>query len=466
VALTRRQLLTHTAIGAGALAVGNVGSLLAASPASAAGSVGDPVPDPAGVLDLPARFAYRIVSRAGDPLPGGGATPGRHDGTAAFVGPNGGLRLVQNHEIGSSDPNPTLAVPELTYDPKAKGGTTTLTLDRSRTRVDEYVSLAGTWSNCAGGLTPWGTWLTCEETEQRAGASADKDHGFVFEVDPADPAHNTNPTPLTALGRFAHEAVCVDPQRGDLYLTEDASGPNGLVYRFQPTDRHRSYGALRNGGTLTAMSCRQGTSHVNDLSVFTAPGTTLQVDWVAVPDPQAATLSIRKQLADAQVTRSRKLEGVWWGDATVDGFLGALLKQLFGRRREDIAHIVCSFARISDGSLAEHDGQVWGYDPDRQTLTLELYLPLNTDAASDTPDGPDNICVSPYGGFFLAEDGVGAQHLLAVDERANVRPFARNRMSGSEFTGVSFAPDGQTLFANIQDEGLCFAITGPFQKLR
>ena len=280
----------------------------------------------------------------------------------------------------------------------------------------------------------------------------------MFEVDPANPSHNLHPTPLTALGRFAHEAVGVDPLRGDLYLTEDASGPLGLVYRFRPNDRHRSYGALRNGGTLTAMKCTRRGTHVPDLSVFSTPGTTLHVEWVPVPDPQAATTSIRKQLAADQVTRSRKFEGVWWGDSTVD--------RSFDLRRDAKAHIVCSFARLSDGSLAEHDGQVWGYDPERRTLTLELFLPLNPDPASDLPDGPDNICVSPYGGFFLAEDGEGAQHLLAVDEHANVKPFARNRGSGSEFTGVNFAPDGRTLFANIQDQGLCFAITGPFHKLR
>jgi secreted PhoX family phosphatase len=459
VALTRRQLLTHTALGAGAFAIGNMSSLLAASPAAAAGPLGDLVPDPAGILDLPRGFSYSIVSRAGDPLPGGGTTPGRHDGTATFPGPWFGTRLVQNHEIGSSDPTPTLAVPELTYDPKAKGGTTTLTLDRRNQRVDEYVSLAGTWSNCAGGRTPWGTWLTCEETEQKAGATADKDHGFVFEVDPQIPSHNLNPTPLTALGRFAHEAVGVDPLRGDLYLTEDASGPNGLVYRFEPNDRSRSYGALRNGGKLSAMRCTQKGAHVPDLSVFTKPGTVLQVGWVPVPDPQAATTSIRKQLANDQVTRSRKFEGVWWGNAG--------LKERtfpFGPSQQR-AHIVCSFARTSDGSVAEHDGQVWGYDPESRTLTLELFLPLNQDVESDTPDGPDNITVSPYGGFFLAEDGLGAQHLLAVDTRGNVRPFARNRTSSSEFTGVTFAPDGETVFANIQDQGLCFAISGPFRRL-
>jgi secreted PhoX family phosphatase len=414
------------------------------------------------VLDLPAGFSYRIVSRAGDPLPGIGTTPGRHDGTASFVGGSSGLRLVQNHEIGGSDPNPALAGPELTYDPKAKGGTTTLTLDRHLDRVDEYVSLAGTWSNCAGGLTPWGTWLTCEETETRSGATADKDHGFIFEVDPAEPANNVQPTPLTALGRFAHEAVCVDPNRGDLYLTEDASGPNGLVYRFAPSDRSRSYGALRNGGTLAAMRCTRAGTHVPDLSVFSTPGTTLDVHWVAVPDPQAHTNSTRKQFADTEVTRSRKFEGAWWGDATGNGN-----GQGHGRgdRKAEMAHIVCSFARRSDGSAAEHDGQVWGYDPDSQTLILEVYLPVNPQPASDIPDGPDNISVSPYGGFFLAEDGEGVQHLLAVDNAGQVTPFARNRFSTSEFTGVNFEPGGKVLFANIQDQGLCFAITGPFHTL-
>jgi hypothetical protein len=308
---------------------------------------------------------------------------------------------VQNHEIGSSDPFPSLAAVDLTYDPKAKGGTTTLTLDHSLHRVDEYVSLAGTWSNCAGGATPWGTWLTCEETEQAAGASADKDHGFVFEVDPGSPSNNRTPTPIKAMGRFAHEAVCVDPERGDVYLTEDASSPNGLVYRYRPDDRQRSYGALRNGGVLEAMTCRLRSTHVPDLSVFTVPGTVLRVDWVPIADPLAVTTSIRKQFADSQITRSRKFEGMWWGNAAGRGE---------GRHGDDgggRAHIVCSFARLSDGSHAEHDGQVWAYDPEGQMLTLEVCFPVNPDPDSDNLDGPDNITVSPFGGFILAEDGEG-----------------------------------------------------------
>ena len=258
------------------------------------------MPDPAGILDLPRGFAYSVVSRAGDLLPAGGNTPGRHDGTGAFRGPRFGTRLVQNHEITGADPLPAAAAPEFTYDPKVNGGTTTLTLDWRNRRLDEYVSLAGTAQNCAGGKTPWDTWLTCEETELLAGPTADKNHGYVFEVDPNSVSHNQNPTPLTALGRFAHEAVCIDPSRGDVYLTEDASEPNGLVYRFQPTDRSRKYGALRNGGTLRAMKCSLRGTHVPDLSVFTVPGTKLAVDWVAIPDPQGATVSVRKQFADAR----------------------------------------------------------------------------------------------------------------------------------------------------------------------
>ena len=465
MSLSRRQLLGRGAAGLGIVALGNATSLI--DPAGATGlrrngwngkgwhgprswqDVGPLLEDPAGLLDLPAGFSYRVLSRTGDALPAGGTVPSNQDGTGAFSGPQGGTRLVINHELGTSGAGPALAAAELTYDPGAAGGTTTLTLDRQGRRVDEYVSLAGTYSNCAGGLTPWGTWLTCEETETKAGASGGtitKDHGWVFEVDPSDPRNNRVPTPLTGLGRFAHEAAVVDPAKGHVYLTEDASGPNGLVYRFTPNDRRPRYGALRAGGTLEAMVARDGGAQVPDLSVYTEPGTELSVGWIAVPDPSAATTSIRKQLTNDQVTRSRKFEGMWWGEGK--------------------AFIVCSFARLSDGSLAEHDGQVWSYDPKRGRLRLEVRFAVNADPSSDAPDGPDNITVSPYGGLFLAEDGEGVQHLYGVTPDGESYPFARNALNTEEFTGVCFSPDRQTMFANIQTPGITFAIEGPFSGLR
>jgi secreted PhoX family phosphatase len=445
--ISRRDLLKGSAAaGVGLFAAGFVDGIRFAIPAVAqADGYGTLLPDPAGLLDLPADFAYQVVTQAGRPLAGqpSGMVPGRPDGTASFPGPASGAYLVNNHEQGGSAPFPAVAAANLTYDPGATGGTTTLLVDKHNQLVSESVSLAGTFNNCAGGVTPWGTWLSCEETEQRASGALTKDHGFVFEVSPSQPDANLDPTPLRALGRFAHEAVVVDPQRGHLYFTEDATGPNGLLYRFTPSTLPNGLHTLRDGGLLEAL----WSPGVPDLSVFSQLGTQLPAEWKVVPDPQGIPVSTRKQFG-ADITRSRKFEGMWWGD--------------------DRAYLVCSFARLSDGSAAEHDGQVWSYDPGSSTLRLEVYFPVNPDPSgttADQPDGPDNITVNPWGGLVVAEDGNGTQHLVAIVDGA---PFllARNALSGSEFTGVNFSPDGKTLFANIQDEGYVFAITGPFARIR
>ena len=175
--------------------------------------------------------------------------------------------------------------------------------DRDGRRIREYVGVAGTSTNFAGGVTPWRTWLTCEETEILAGQKgATKDHGYVFEVDPYHPGNNRDPQPIKALDRFAHEAVAVDPTSGDLYLTEDAANPNGLLYRWQtpPQLRPTRPGALRalvpTAGTLAAMSCADGAgAHVDDLSRATEIGTSYTVSWVPVPDRDARTTSTREQ---------------------------------------------------------------------------------------------------------------------------------------------------------------------------
>jgi secreted PhoX family phosphatase len=456
--LTRRDLLARSA--AGGLGIVFAGSLEAiAGPAHAAtrSSVGygPLVTDPAGILALPAGFSYKIIAQTGVTLlESGQPTPSDPDGAAVFASASGAT-LIYNHEIAGSELHWVPRLPGLTYDPGAGGGTTNVDVDADSDRIREYVSLAGTFNNCAGGRTPWGTWLTCEETEQRANTTYQKDHGYVFEVHPFDRAANTNPIALKYLGRYAHEAVAVDPQTFAIYLTEDATAPNGLYFRWTPpagfTGGKGSLRALAarpggdTAGKLQAMSCYLGSNHIPDLAQATRPGTRYKVDWVDVPDRDARTTSVRMQQFARPITRSRKLEGAWWGDGG--------------------AYFVASFARTSDGSAEEHDGQVWHYDPATQTVTLKTIFGVNPDPASDTNyDGPDNITVSPYGGVILAEDGEGIQHLIGVTDQGKAYPLARNQISGGEFTGPTFSADGRTLFACIQMPGYVFAITGPWGR--
>jgi uncharacterized protein len=435
----------------------------AAAAAPAPAGYGPLVADPAGRLALPKGFSYSIVTHAGvTKLESGEFTPRNHDGTGAFRTRRGGTVLVNNHEIrdafGTDLPVPH--VDGLTYDAGAAGGCTVVEVDRDGNRVTEYVGVAGTRTNCAGGVTPWDTWLTCEEVDSLAGTGGfEKDHGYVFEVDPFDRKANLDPQPIKALGRFEHEAVAVDPRRGDIYLTEDASGPTGLLYRWAPPRGYRpGRGALRKlgptDGVLGAMKAfDRGGTHVPDLSLATVPGTVYKIEWVPVADRDARTLAIRKQFTNDAITRSRKLEGAWWGDGG--------------------AYIVCSYSRETDnpGVSKVHDGQIWFYDPQRSTLTLKLLFGKNPDPAVDGAfDGPDNITVSPYGGVLLAEDGEGIQHLVGATDGGATFPVARNDFQDAtknvEFTGPVYSPDRRILFANIQEPGYMFAITGPWRRQR
>ncbi|MFD7474568.1 alkaline phosphatase PhoX [Streptomyces sp. NPDC059837] len=479
MSLTRRDFASRSALtGAGIALAGSVGALATAPNALASTgteSVGEDgesadrhggvgygplVPDPKGLLALPAGFSYRVITYSGrTKLDSGEFTPSNHDGTSTFDGPRGATLLVNNHELKGPRTSWKYPVPlteGLVYDPAASGGCTVVEVRHDK--VAEWVGVAGTSTNCAGGNTPWGTWLTCEETEDKAGQNGmTKDHGYVFEVDPLDRRRNRNPKPIKALGRYAHEAVVVDPKRDRLYLTEDASGPNGLLYRWTPPQGfEHGHGQLAtlgdDAGALQAFKCfDSGGRFIDDLSRATKIGTVYGVDWVDVPDRDAKTTSVRKQFTDGQVTRARKLEGMWWGDGGT--------------------YIVSSYAR--EESPVQHDGQVWFYDPKRRTLTLKVLIGVNPDPAADGAfDGPDNITVSPYGGLVIAEDGEGVQHLFGATDSGRTYPIARNELNigteaepaYSEFTGVTFSPDGRTLFANIQEPGIMLAITGPWKR--
>ncbi|QFR03067.1 DUF839 domain-containing protein [Streptomyces phaeolivaceus] len=463
--MTRRQALARSGAGVagiaftGALSELFAGTSSAQSPLGHSAGYGPLLPDPNGLLDLPKGFRYRVLSREGDPLRSGeGPVPSNHDGMSAFPGRHGRVHLVRNHENRHNARIPVPTIEGLTYDPMGKGGCTSLTLDARGKVLSERVAIAGTAVNCAGGPTPWGTWLTCEETEDRAGTNGyTKDHGFIFEVDAADP-HRSGAVPLTAMGRFQHEAIAVDPNRGVVYETEDAfEKPFGLFYRFLPNRPKGGLGSLRAGGRLQAMRV----PGVPDLSPVQEPGTRFDgIEWIDVPDPLAAQTPIRHQdFGPGGITHAQKLEGCYWGGRCV--------------------YFVSSFARSADGSAADHYGQIWRYDPDHRTLTLVIAFGPDTDLQLPG-ESPDNICLAPSGGLMVCEDGNGTQHVYGVSRRGHVYAMARNAQAitsaaaaaggtpdtpeWGEFAGVTFSPDGDTMYVNCYTPGTTFAVTGPWRR--
>ena len=434
--------------------ISGVGSLVAAgsmarvigsaSPARARAGFtgyGDLVPDPAGVLDLPPGFKYAILSREGDPLSLAGIVPSNHDGMGSFSAGFRGISLVRNHEVDLSDveEDAKLPVPLLegaNYDPDGTGGTTTLLVGRDRKLLEHCVSLSGTLNNCGGGRSPWKTWLTCEETED----ILSKPHGYIFEVDPRKAG---NPEPIVAMGRFAHEAVAFD-RRGVGYLTEDAGGPLGCVYRFVPNQLLGGKGSLHAGGTLTAMAV---SGVAGDLSVVQEPGTTLPITWVPVANanPGADDATVREQAQAKGATPIRKAEGIWLGfDGTI--------------------WFVSSYAEGPDAEEADaatdavHAGQIWRLDPEGETIELVAFFPEGSPY-----DGPDNITAGPHGYAIACTDGEDDQWLVGIGNDGGTFPFAFNAMNDVEFAGATFSPSGQTLFANIQEgPAITLAIWGPW----
>ncbi|MFI5914073.1 alkaline phosphatase PhoX [Dactylosporangium sp. NPDC051541] len=494
--ISRRQVLTGgAAAGVGLTVAGALPTL--AEPAAAASTAsenkpatGRPFPplvdDPNGILALPTGFSYTIVTREGqtDLSEGQGKTPAYHDGTGVVGSDRNGLTLIQNHEM--TPHMSQYGVPHIegtVYDPGAQNasGCTIITTDRSGKAREEWVGISGTVRNCAGGVTPWGTWLTCEETFINAGATwsaagltgtYQKDHGYVFEVLPNDSKYQL-PKPIKAFGRFEHEALAVEPNGKHVYLSEDASGPNGLFYRWSNTEKIKLQSGLANRldegvGKLEAMQIRlDDGSILPDVSYLTSAqlGRPFKVTWLEVPDRDARTKTVRTQFADGTVTRGKKFEGVW---STSKG-----------------CYVVNSFAFAANDLPADatkHDGMVWFYNYADETITLVTYFPHNAAAEGEganpkyadmTFDGPDNVTVTPWGSLVLAEDGVRASHVLSAIPGGPTYAIARNQVvigtsNGanvySEFTGPTFSPDGKVLFVNIQVPGITLAITGPWEK--
>lgn len=439
----RRRFLGATGAALAALVAGGCTARGGLS-ASAMTGYGPLIEDPARLLDLPTGFSYRVLSSLGDRMDDGATVPDKADGMGAFRLRDGRIALVRNHElrIGQDSGGASGAAYDVTTGGEiVPGGTTTLVLDPATLKVErQFRSLSGTIRNCAGGVTPWGSWLTCEEDVTRAGTrGATRDHGWVFEV-PADATGPVEPRPLTGLGRFNHEAAVVDPASGIVYLTEDRD--DSLLYRFVP----QRPGRLGEGGRLQALALRDPalngpvlTDSRNWTARDLATGAWAAVRWIDLDAVESPADDLRKRGHAAGALRFARGEGIAMGDGEL--------------------YFMCT-----SGGAAKL-GQIFRLRPaksgdDRLQLFFESTDPAQLHYG-------DNLTVAPDGQLIVCEDqGGGAvdNHLRGIDRSGAAYPLARLRTQ-TELAGACFSPDTRTLFVNVFSPTKTLAISGPWQHL-
>lgn len=480
----------------GGVAAGAAGALgggpfagFAAAPASArrAPRASDLVPvkdkrDRVVRLHLPRGFQYRSFHDTEKPiiLDDGTNLPGRHDGMGAFRDPDGRIVLIRNHEL--NNPNvergetyeamggPGAPAP---YDAAARGGTTSIHVDKHGNVSSAYTSLNGTMMNCSGGIMPWGSWVTCEETingpdvgPDFTGASnepLEQPHGYIFEV-PVD--GTASHEPVRSAGRFAHEAVSFDPVEGRLYLTEDNFGFASGFYRYTPPVNPMRAGRLLDGGTLEMLAVAgEPEAHLEGEQEI---GATYRVDWVPIAEPDFffntsaptpnddAIRFVGDQGRSLGAAYFSRLEGQVYDDGVVyfTSTEGGGAPEATDR---------------NPGGYGNGLGQVWGYDTRNQTLTCVFQS-----TSIENLEFPDNVTTSPRGTLVVCEDGPGDNFLRGLATDGQIWDICLNRMVSDEgeprfsdeFAGSTFSPDGKTLFVNIQAaDGITFAIWGPWNSI-
>ena len=395
------------------------------------------VPDPAGMLDLPRGFSYRLLSSLGNAMTDGCTVPDKADGMGCFSLGNDEIVLIRNHElVPADDAGGVLAKGFGTRDGAiVPGGTTSIVLDATTLEVKrEFRSLAGTIRNCSGGITPWGSWLTCEEAPtgpgQRFGEGLAENHGWVFEV-PANATGLIDAVPLKAMGRFNHEAACVDPRTGIVYLSEDRD--DSVLYRFVPT----TPGRLGDGGLLQAMVVEGLSDTRNWTSADMAVGSRHTVRWIDCDDVGSPNDDLRSRAAAKGAAVVARGEGIHTGTDEI------FVCSTNGGQRK-----LGQILRLVPGT---------GGEPDQ----IELFFESQS---KDQFNYGDNLTVGPNGHLIVCEDQyteVVDNHLRGITPDGRAYTLGRLRMQ-TELAGGCFSPDGKWFFVNAYSPTRTLAITGPW----
>ena len=409
---------------------------LTSAPSSFA-DYGPLVPDPAGMLDLPRGFSYRLLSSLGNAMTDGCTVPDKADGMGCFSIGNDEIVLIRNHElVPADDAGGVLAKGFGTRDGAiVPGGTTSIVLDATTLEVKrEFRSLAGTIRNCSGGITPWGSWLTCEEAPtgpgQRFGEGLAENHGWVFEV-PANATGLIDAVPLKAMGRFNHEAACIDPRTGIVYLSEDRD--DSVLYRFVPT----TPGRLGDGGLLQAMVVEGLSDTRNWTSADMAVGSRHTVRWIDCDDVESPNDDLRSRAAAKGAAVVARGEGIHTGTDEI------FVCSTNGGQRK-----LGQILRLVPGT---------GGEPDQ----IELFFESQS---KDQFNYGDNLTVGPNGHLIVCEDQyteVVDNHLRGITPDGRAYTLGRLRMQ-TELAGGCFSPDGKWFFVNAYSPTRTLAITGPW----
>jgi len=414
---------------------------------------GDLIADSKNIMKLPKGFRYRIISTVGGKMSDGLFTPGKPDGMATFKCDEDRTIIVRNHEVSYNDyKNSAYGLKNelLNKDNKrdfydfgrgkmpALGGTSTLVYNHKTEKVEtDYMSLSGTVRNCAGGPTPWNSWITCEEDVTTPFANVEKKHGYVFEVPASEKINKAKPIPIKEMGRFNHEAIAVDEKSGCVYLTEDRS--DGLIYRFIPKVKEK----LHEGGKLQVLKIKgKDKADTRNWNMFGEAefrlNESFDVEWIDIEQFDNDEDDLRfigyNELKAARFARG---EGMWYGN--------------------DAIYWTCT------NGGKRRSGQVWKYIPgtnegmENETAgKLSLFAEPND---SNIINNCDNLTVAPWGDIILAED-TSNPFIVGIKPDGTIYKIAENIGFASEFCGVCFAENHNTLFVNIQHAGLTLAIDG------